>query len=250
MSKPENIVAVTLGSNGFHLFSMIPKGNMLEPGEHLYRNTSIQSYIDDAGNISDAGLDVLLKAVSEFRDFLDSNPPIIVGAIATGTFRFAVNGAAVLEEASRVLGTPVRVLSGEDEGLLCYMGIASSEGFSADNRLVVDIGGASTEIMVARKNKIVEFHSLELGCVSLMKHFFHGKNPMTSEFEQAHKRLESEACWEILIIWILLQIDQIGSLVRGATSIAFPSQLPSSTLRETRFTRLFIGISRKASGTA
>ena len=53
MSEPQSIVAVTLGSNGFHLFPVHPKGNMLEPKDHLYKNTSIQSYMDDQNNISD-----------------------------------------------------------------------------------------------------------------------------------------------------------------------------------------------------
>ena len=174
LNHPETIVVVTLGSNGFHLISMTRKGDSLVPGDHLYRNVSIQSFVNEQGYINEKGIESVRDALSEFGKYLTLHPPTISGAIATGTFRYSKNGLTVVTGTEEILGMPIKVLSGEEEGLLCYLGIASTEGLAAHNRLVIDIGGASTEIMIARGNSLIEFYSLELGCVSLTEKMFTG----------------------------------------------------------------------------
>jgi exopolyphosphatase/guanosine-5'-triphosphate,3'-diphosphate pyrophosphatase len=68
-----------------------------------------------------------------------------------------------------------------DESRLCYTGIASAEGFVDHNRLVIDVGGASTELMIARQNELISFFSLDIGCVSLTNLGF-----MKEQIEESH----------------------------------------------------------------
>ena len=166
------VVAITLGSNGFHLVEMQSAGGRIEPGEHLYDAVQAESFVDHEDRISEAGRQRILAALASFRAFLDRNPGAPVSAIATGTFRRTANGAEVATEAAEVLGVPVQVLGGQDESLLSYIGMASQVGLSPDNRLVLDIGGGSTELIIARDNQLLEYVSLDLGCVSLTQRFF------------------------------------------------------------------------------
>ena len=69
--------------------------------------------------------------------------------------------------------------------MLCYMGIASSTGFAEHNRLVLDVGGGSTELMIARENVLEQFFSLDVGCVSLTRKAFGSEDIRETHFQDA-----------------------------------------------------------------
>jgi len=179
------VTVISLGSNGFHLLSAIRKGNSLEQTAHLHENVQVESHMDENGAISDIGVQRILDAIGRFSSHLQDNPQGIVGAIATASFRRANNSDSIIEQVSERLGYPVKVLSGQEEGLLCYLGIASSKGLSDHNRLVIDIGGGSTELMIAYQNRLVEFCSVDLGCVSLTKRVFKNGNISSQNLDEA-----------------------------------------------------------------
>ena len=179
------IIAVTLGSNGFHLFEMAEDQGKLETKNHLYENVQAESYLDDEAMFSDEGISAILSALRKFGNHVMLNPGCATAAIATGSFRRAKNAVTVIEAASQELGLPIKVLSGRDESLFCYLGIASSVGFADHNRLVLDVGGGSTELMIARKNVLEQFVSLDVGCVSLTRKAFGSGEIKESHFEDA-----------------------------------------------------------------
>lgn len=178
------IIAVTLGSNGFHLFEVAEDQGKLETINHLYENVQAESYLDDEAMFSDEGVSEILSALRKFGNHVMLNPGC-AAAIATGSFRRAKNADVVIESAGQELGIPIRVLSGQDESLLCYLGIASSTGFAEHNRLVMDIGGGSTELMIARKNVLERFFSLDIGCVSLTRKAFGAGEIKEAHFQDA-----------------------------------------------------------------
>ncbi len=179
------VVAVTLGSNGFHLIEVCETDGRLETTRHLYENVQAESWLGEDMRLGEEGIDAIISAVERFGDYLRANPGSLVGAIATGTFRRALNAQSVLEQAGNILGARVQVLSGRDESLLCYIGIASSAGLVDHNRLVIDVGGGSTEIMVAKQSRLLEYASIDIGCVSLTRIAFHDDVMNESHFDQA-----------------------------------------------------------------
>ena len=166
------VIAITLGSNGFHLFDVRLEGQNLKTTQHLYDNVQAESYVGKDERISAQGMQNISESLANFANYIQANPGRVCGAVATGTFRRVRNGDEVLALARDTLGMDINVLSGQDEGLLCYMGIASALGFVPHNRLVIDVGGGSTEIMVATQNRLVRFASLDIGCVSLTREYF------------------------------------------------------------------------------
>lgn len=81
-----------------------------------------------------------------FAERLQDIPPSQIRVVATATLRLAVNAGDFIAKAQEILGCPVQVISGEEEARLIYQGVAHTTG-GADQRLVVDIGGASTELV-------------------------------------------------------------------------------------------------------
>lgn len=87
-----------------------------------------------------------------FAERLQDIPPTQIRVVATATLRLAVNAGEFLAKAQEILGTPVQVISGEEEARLIYQGVAHTIS-GADQRLVVDIGGASTELVTGMAHK-------------------------------------------------------------------------------------------------
>ena len=90
------VIAVTLGSNGFHLFDMRLEGQALQTTRHLYDNVQAESFVEKDGNISAEGMRVIAVSLAKFSNYIQSNPGRVCGAIATGTFRRARNAEDVM----------------------------------------------------------------------------------------------------------------------------------------------------------
>lgn len=179
------MIAITLGSNGFHLIEIAEIQGELKTTHHLYESVQAESYIDQGQKFSEAGADKIIQSLIGFSAYLQDNPTRYCAVIATGSFRRAKNTEMLTEKIKGLLGVTVQVISAEQEGLLCYLGIASSRGFADHNRLVIDVGGGSTELMIAKKNSLTTFCSLDIGCVSLSRLAFSGEVVMDQGFEKA-----------------------------------------------------------------
>jgi exopolyphosphatase / guanosine-5'-triphosphate,3'-diphosphate pyrophosphatase len=188
------IISISLGSNGFHLVGTIIDGQKLKRVSSLGRTVQIESFMDASGCISEEGIQRMLQVLEEYSSYLRSHPTSIVGAIATGTFRRARNRDEVIERANAGLGHSIQVLSGIDEGLLCYQGIAAVMGLSDENRLVIDIGGGSTEIMIAQSNRLSVFESLDIGCVSVTQQVFNSVNITQDNIDAATLQVDHYLC--------------------------------------------------------
>ena len=237
--KNSSIIAVTLGSNGFHLFEVAEEQGKLETKIHLYENVQAEAYLDDKVMFTKEGISAMLGVLRRFGNHVMCNPGC-AAAIATGSFRRAANADEVIDLASQELGIPISVLSGQDESLLCYQGIASSAGFAAHNRLVMDIGGGSTELVIARNNLLEQYFSLDIGCVSLTKkafgagvineaHFSDAVNIAGEYFEPVSRQLR-DAGWEEVMgcggsvssLYAVLQVQRMaGRFITDASLSRF-----------------------------
>lgn len=95
-----------------------------------------------------------------------------VRAVGTNTFRAADNAGEFISQATQALGHPIDIISGIEEARLIYLGVAHSLGSDDNRRLVVDIGGGSTELILGQALKAQRMNSFYMGCVSMSQRFF------------------------------------------------------------------------------
>ena len=113
-----------------------------------------------------------LACLARFRERLSGLHPSAVRAVATNTFRVASNAADFLPQAEAALGFPIDIIGGHEEARLIYLGVAHVLPPSPEPRLVIDIGGGSTEFIIGRGMTPERLESLKLGCVSMSQRFF------------------------------------------------------------------------------
>src|SRR6185436_1766815 len=113
-----------------------------------------------------------LEALKKFAERLAGMPRDSVRVVGTNALRVAKNAGPFLREAEKTLGFPIEIISGREEGRLIYLGVVHSLPLSNHNRLVVDIGGGSTELIIGNKLKTKSVESLYMGCVSFTTRYF------------------------------------------------------------------------------
>jgi exopolyphosphatase/guanosine-5'-triphosphate,3'-diphosphate pyrophosphatase len=176
MARHETLAAVDLGSNSFHLLVGRIVDGQVYPLDSLREQNQL-----GAGLTADKRLDRgsqarALEVLARFRERLRGLPRDAVRAVGTNALRVAKNAPAFLREARETLGFPIEVIAGREEARLIYLGVAHALPPAEDKRLVVDIGGGSTELIVGQGLKPKLMESLYMGCVSSsLAHFPDGK---------------------------------------------------------------------------
>ncbi len=112
-----------------------------------------------------------LRALGEFWNELKKYNPDHTEIIGTAAFREASNAADFIAEAKKITGTEIRVISGEKEAELIYMGVRKAVELGKENSLIMDIGGGSTEFIIANEEKIFWRQSFMLGAGLMLEHF-------------------------------------------------------------------------------
>src|SRR5205823_4231521 len=151
--------------------------------------------LDAQGRIKSSAMKAALKCLARFRERLAGLHPSAVRAVATNTFRVAKNAAEFLPLAERALGFPIDVIGGHEEARLTYLGVAHVLPPSAARRLVIDIGGGSTELIIGRGLEPERLESLRIGCVGMTQRFFPRGKVTEAAFDAAEMaaRVEIEA---------------------------------------------------------
>ena len=119
-----------------------------------------------------------------FAERLQDIPQNQIRVVATATLRLATNASEFIQQAEKILGCPVQIIHGEEEARLIYQGVAHTTG-GADQRLVVDIGGASTELVTGSGAQTTALFSLSMGCVTWLERFFSDRNLAKENFDAA-----------------------------------------------------------------
>jgi exopolyphosphatase/guanosine-5'-triphosphate,3'-diphosphate pyrophosphatase len=170
-------------------------------GDQIYRLDTqremlrIGAGLDDRGNLTADARRAALACLARFAERLAGFHPSAVRAVATNTFRIARNARSFLERAERTLGFPIDVISGHEEARLIYAGVAHVLPLGTEPRLVVDIGGGSTEFIIGRGLEPQMLESLQIGCVDTSQRFFGDGVLTASAFDEAETaaRVEVEA---------------------------------------------------------
>jgi exopolyphosphatase/guanosine-5'-triphosphate,3'-diphosphate pyrophosphatase len=172
MARPDLLAAVDLGSNSFHLQVGRVADGQIYPLDTLREVVRLGAGLTSEKRIDRATQARALEALGRIGERLRGLPRSAVRAVGTNALRVAKNAPQFLREARAALGFPIEVIAGREEARLIYLGVAHSMPPSPDNRLVVDIGGGSTEFIIGRGLEPLLTESLYMGCVSYSLEYF------------------------------------------------------------------------------
>ncbi|CCG85574.1 exopolyphosphatase [Erwinia piriflorinigrans] len=178
--------AIDLGSNSFHMLVVREVAGSIQTVARIKRKVRLAAGLDADNNLSAEAMDRGWQCLRLFSEQLQDIPPEQIRVVATATLRIAANAGSFLAQAQALLGCPVNVISGEEEARLIYQGVAHTTGGS-DKRLVVDIGGGSTELVTGKGSQTTTLFSLSMGCVTWLERYFSDRQLGKVNFEQAEQ---------------------------------------------------------------
>ncbi len=161
--------------------------------DRLRENVELRTGLDRHNMLSEAaqqrGLDCLKRFAQRLRNLHSTN----YKAIATNTLRSAVNGPEFCRKAEKILGIPIDIVSGREEARLIYHGVFHHFAKKQQQRIVVDIGGGSTELIIGKEQTPMALESTSMGCISYTQRYFSDGNISIKAFRSA----EIQACLEL-----------------------------------------------------
>lgn len=157
--------AIDLGSNSFHMLIARISDNKVEVVDREKQMVQLARGLLANGCIDEEAQERALICLHRFSERLRDIPPAQIRAVGTKTLRAAKDSGKFLKSAERVLGIKIQIISGYEEARLVYAGLANRITRN-DQRLVIDIGGGSTEFIIGEGYKPLQLESLALGCVS------------------------------------------------------------------------------------
>src|ERR1700693_4649044 len=189
------LAVVDLGSNSFRLEIGRVEGGQIYRQDTWRETLRFGAGLDSEGRIKPAAMKAAIECLQRFRERLSGVHPSAVRAVATNTFRVAKNAREFLPHAERALGCPIDVIGGHEEARLIYLGVAHVLPPSAAPRVVSDIGGGATELIIGRGLEPERLESLKIGCVGMTQRFFANGKVTAGAFEAAEMaaRVEIEA---------------------------------------------------------
>ena len=178
--------AIDLGSNSFHMLVVREVAGSIQTLTRIKRKVRLAAGLNSDNVLSAEAMERGWQCLRLFAERLQDIPQSQIRVVATATLRIAVNADEFIAKAQEILGCPVQVISGEEEARLIYLGVAHTTG-GADQRLVVDIGGASTELVTGSGAQTTSLFSLSMGCVTWLERYFTNRNLAQENFDEAEK---------------------------------------------------------------
>ena len=172
IAQPEIIAAVDLGSNSFHMIVGELRHGQLAILDRIRETVRLAEGLSDSGDISPDARKRALDCLSRFGERLREIKAGSVRAAGTSTIRKAREDSSFMAEAEEALGHPIEIISGIEEARLIYNGVTHSLPPTDGFRLVMDIGGGSTELILGQAAQPRALESLHMGCVSMTERFF------------------------------------------------------------------------------
>lgn len=179
------LAAVDLGSNSFRLHIGHYDGERIRIFNTAREPVRLGAGIDRRGNLTAAAMETALACLRRFGELLRAQPLSAVRVVGTNTLRIAKNRDTFLPLAEKAIGYPIEIISGEEEGRLIYLGVASVLDDPGERRLVIDIGGGSTELVLGHGNQIEQVESFGIGTVRTASEFFADDRITESGFAEA-----------------------------------------------------------------
>jgi exopolyphosphatase/guanosine-5'-triphosphate,3'-diphosphate pyrophosphatase len=182
---PDVLAAVDLGSNSFHMIVARYAEGRLVVVDRLREMVRLAAGLDAEGRLSREATARALAALERFGQRLRDMRAEEVRVVGTNALRKARRKQGFLERARAALGHPIEIISGIEEARLIFSGVAHTMPTEPGRRLVVDIGGGSTELIIGEGHTPKFLESLYMGCVSMSEQYFPGGRVSEKRFRRA-----------------------------------------------------------------
>lgn len=186
--RPLEIAAIDLGSNSFHMIIARVVNGALQVLSRLKQRVYLADGLDDDNELSEEAMLRGLSALSLFAERLQGFPAENVTVVGTHTLRVATNAKVFLQRAKEVIPYPIEIISGHEEARLIFMGVEHTQS-EKGRKLVIDIGGGSTELVIGENFEPILIESQRMGCVSFSRQFFLNKKSASLLFVKHEKKL-------------------------------------------------------------
>jgi exopolyphosphatase/guanosine-5'-triphosphate,3'-diphosphate pyrophosphatase len=187
------LAALDLGSNSFHMVVARHTLGQLRIVDRLRETVRMAEGLDARGGLAPAVRQRALECLARFGQRIADIPPQRVRAVATNTVRALASPQAFLVPAETALGHAIEVVSGREEARLVYLGVAHAQPpRPGQTRLVIDIGGGSTECIIGSGFDARERESLQVGCVASTRRFFGNGKLTRKKWREAAIEVEAE----------------------------------------------------------
>jgi exopolyphosphatase / guanosine-5'-triphosphate,3'-diphosphate pyrophosphatase len=171
-SQVETYAAIDLGSNSFHLVVADVTEGRVQVIDRMKEMVRLADGLDDKNNLSDEAINNTIQCLERFNQRVQEIPQENIRAVGTNTLRQAKNSRTFLSKVNQALGRRVEIISGREEARLIYLGVVHTIFSEDEQRLVIDIGGGSTELIIGRGFIAKLMESQYMGCVNMSKRFF------------------------------------------------------------------------------
>ena len=171
-TSAETIAAVDLGSNSFHLIVARTEADNFQVVDRMRRMVTLGGGLDAHNALTEQAIKRALDCLEQFGERIRDLPRGSVRVVGTNALRKARNADEFISQAEAALGHGIDVISGHEEARLIYLGVSHGLEDGAERRLVIDVGGGSTEFILGRHFDPTAMESLHMGCVSLSEGFF------------------------------------------------------------------------------
>jgi len=185
VEKTKLYAAVDLGSNSFHMIVAEINNNQLHVIDRHKDMVRLANGLDSKGYLSEEKMDEAIASLEKIGQRIAHIPKSHLRIVGTNTLRKAKNAEEFLYRASQALGKPIDIISGREEARILYLGVAHSLPSNQGKRLVIDIGGGSTELIIGEEFNPLLRESLHMGCVSYTKKFFSDGQISQSNWKKA-----------------------------------------------------------------
>lgn len=169
---PDMLAAIDMGSNSFHMVVARLVHGEIRTVEKMGEKVQLGAGLDQYNRLTEAAQQRALECLSRFAQRLQGMPAAGVQIVGTNALRVARNAHEFIARAEDVLGYPVEVIAGREEARLIYLGVSHTLADDSGKRLVIDIGGGSTEFIIGQRFEPQELESLHMGCVSFRNRYF------------------------------------------------------------------------------
>lgn len=187
------LAAVDLGSNSFHMVVARYVLGQLRIIDRIKETVRLAEGLDGRGGLDPSVMPRALDCLARFGQRIRTLPPSRVRALATNTVRQLANPQAFLMPAETALGHGIEVVAGREEARLIYLGVAhGSPPDPGKRRLVMDIGGGSTETIIGEGFQALERESLQMGCIATTRRFFGDGRISRKRWKEARTELAAE----------------------------------------------------------
>jgi exopolyphosphatase/guanosine-5'-triphosphate,3'-diphosphate pyrophosphatase len=183
--EKQHIVAIDLGSNSFHMAIACLEHGEIRIIERLGEKVQLGAGIGVDGNLNERAITRAIECLERFGQRLRNIDAEFVQVVGTNALRVAKNRSEFIRRARAVINAPIEVISGREEARLIYLGVSHTVADDQGHRLVIDIGGGSTEVVIGQRFESLERESLHMGCVSYRERYFPDGVITEQNFERA-----------------------------------------------------------------